>query len=119
MKAFDNHHVVGVESAPELYTNHDILLNGKGKEWMANKITKIIKDIIKVKQLTPNEMKWEEEESVGGSNIGKCGSVDDKNGMNQEDPKNDSLGNNGQDSDLVRCDRYKVRQVYGLGELYS
>jgi hypothetical protein len=49
MKAFDNHHVV----APELYAN------GKGKEWMANKITKIIKDIIKVKQLTPIEIKWE------------------------------------------------------------
>jgi hypothetical protein len=30
-------------------------------------------------------MKWEEEESVGSSNIGKCDSVDDKNGMNQED----------------------------------
>jgi hypothetical protein len=26
--------------------------------------------------------------------------------MNEVDPKNDSLGNNGQDSDLVRCDRY-------------
>jgi hypothetical protein len=51
-------------------------------------------------------MKWEEEESVGSSNIGKCDSVDDKNGMNQEDPENDNLGNNGQDSDLMRCDRY-------------
>jgi lysophospholipase L1-like esterase len=57
MKAFDNHHVIEVESAPELYTNHGMHLNGKGKEWMANKIMKIIKDIIKVKQLTPIEMK--------------------------------------------------------------
>jgi hypothetical protein len=68
---------------------------------------KIIKDIIKMKQLTPIvEIKWEEAESVGSSKIGKCDSVDDKNGMNQEDPKNDNFGNNGQDSDLMRCDRY-------------
>jgi hypothetical protein len=70
MKAFDNHHVVDVESAPELYTNHGMHLNGKGK-------------------VIPIEMDWEEEESVGGSNRGKCDSVDDKNRMNQEDPKMD------------------------------
>jgi hypothetical protein len=51
-------------------------------------------------------MKWEEEELVESSNIGKCDSEDDKNGMNQEDSKNYNLGNNGQDSDLMRCDRY-------------
>jgi hypothetical protein len=34
MKAFDNHHVVEVERAPEMYTNHGIHLNVKGKERM-------------------------------------------------------------------------------------
>jgi hypothetical protein len=111
VKAFDNQHVVEVESAPEVYTNHGMHLNGKGKEWIANKIMKIIKDIINVKQLTPIEMKWEKEESVGDSNLGRCDSVEDENGMNQEDPKNDSLGNNGQDSDLVRCENSTTKQA--------
>jgi hypothetical protein len=106
MKASNNHHVVEVESDPELYTNHDMHLNCKGKEWVANTVMKIIKDIIKMKQLTSIEMKCEEEESVGSSNIGKCDSVGDKNGLNQEHPENDRLGNNGQDNDLMRCDRY-------------
>jgi hypothetical protein len=87
MKAFNNQNVVEVESTPELYTNHGMHLNGKGKEWMENKIMKIIKDIINVKQLTPTEMNWEEEESDGSGNLGKCNSMDDKYGMNQEDPK--------------------------------
>jgi hypothetical protein len=50
-------------------------------------------------------MKWEEEESVGSSNIGKCDSVDDKNGESEKS-KNDNLANNGQESDLMRFDRY-------------
>jgi hypothetical protein len=36
MKAFDNQHVVEVESAPEFCTNHGMYFNGK--EWIANKI---------------------------------------------------------------------------------
>jgi hypothetical protein len=88
VKAFDNQHMVEVESAPEFYTNHGMYLNGKGKEWIANKIMKIIKDIINVKQVTPIEMKLQEKESVEGSNIGKYDSVDDKNGINQKDRKN-------------------------------
>jgi hypothetical protein len=63
-------------------------------------------DIVKVEQLTPIEMEWGEEESVGSSDIGKCDSVDGKNRMNQEDSRNSNLSNNGQNSDLMRCDKY-------------
>jgi hypothetical protein len=44
-KTFENLHLLEVENCRELYINHGLHLNGKGKEVMVSKIVNVIKDI--------------------------------------------------------------------------
>jgi hypothetical protein len=64
---------------------------------MADKIAKLIKDIINVKQQAPTEMKWKEEESTRSGYQGNI--------------VNERLVNNGQDSDVLMCDKHTDLQA--------
>jgi lysophospholipase L1-like esterase len=52
-KAFNNFHILEVENCRELYTNHGMHLNRKGKEVMVGKIENVIKDILNVQKSAP------------------------------------------------------------------
>lgn len=71
-KAFDNFHVLEVENCRELYTNHGMHLNRKGKEVMVGKIVNMIKDILNVQKSAPIGMKWKEEERIGSTQPENC-----------------------------------------------
>jgi hypothetical protein len=49
----------------ELYINHGLHLNWRGKEVMMGKIVNVIKDILNVHNLVPIVMKWKEEKRTG------------------------------------------------------
>jgi hypothetical protein len=53
-KGFDNLHFLEVENCREMYTNHGLHLNWKGKEVMGWKIVNVIKDILNVQKISFN-----------------------------------------------------------------
>jgi lysophospholipase L1-like esterase len=71
-KAFDNFHMLEVENCRELYTNHGMHLNRKGKEVMVGKIEKVIRDILNVQKSAQIGMKWREEERTGSTQPENC-----------------------------------------------
>jgi hypothetical protein len=71
-KAFDNLHFLGVEYCRDLYTNHGLHLNWKGKEVMSRKIVNAIKDILNVQKLAPIGIKWKDEEMTGSIQSDNC-----------------------------------------------
>lgn len=97
-----------MENLRELFTNHELHLNGKGKESLANKIVKATKDIY-VKGSTPIERKWKEE--IMGSSDEDDDLVDDQNVPNQEAQDGDGHVNEEQVTEILKCDKQIETQV--------
>ncbi|XP_023710270.2 uncharacterized protein LOC111866019 [Cryptotermes secundus] len=100
--------LIEVENLRELFTNHELHLNGKGKESLANKIVKATKDIY-VKGSTPIERKWKEE--IMGSSDEDDDLVDDQNAPNQEAQDGDGHVNEEQVTEILKCDKQIETQV--------
>jgi hypothetical protein len=71
----------------ELYTDHGLHLNWKGKEVMADKIVNVIKDILKVQKAAPIGMKWREEEMTECTQSRNCETAERKNDQYSIDTK--------------------------------
>jgi hypothetical protein len=84
-------------------------LNGKGKEGVANKIVKVIKDLLNVKKSAPIGMRWKEEETIGSSDAGNDDLVNGMNGLCQEVPVNGRQVNKKKGSDMSLCDKHRLR----------
>lgn len=98
-----------MENLRELFTNHGLHLNGKGKESLANRIVKAVKDILYVKQSTPIERKWREEEILGTNAADVL--VEDQNVPNQEAQDNGRHVNKEQGGEIMTCDKQIETQV--------
>jgi hypothetical protein len=71
-KAFENLQSLEVVNCRELYTNHGLHLNWRGKEVMTGKIVNAIKDILNVQKPSPIVMKWKEETKNGPTQPENC-----------------------------------------------
>jgi hypothetical protein len=63
-----------------------------------------IQDLINRKHLASIVLEWKDKKSVGRSTTRKYDSRNDKNEMNEEEPKNINTNNYGQDNDLIGYD---------------
>jgi hypothetical protein len=86
-KALANFHLLEVENCRDLYTNHGLHLNWKGKESMGGKIVNVIKNILNVQNSVPIGMKWKEEERTGSNLPEYCETLKGKNDQCSKGPK--------------------------------
>jgi hypothetical protein len=103
-KAFENLHLLKVENCWELYTNHGLHLNGKGKEVMVRKIVNVIKDILNVIKSAPIGIKWKKGELSGSIHSDNCETAKVKNVPCLEGIKNNRQANNERGRDNLKLD---------------
>lgn len=78
-KAFENLQSIEVVNCRELYSNHGLHLNWRGREAMTSKIVNVINDILNVQKPAPIVMEWKEERKNGPTLPENCEIAKGKN----------------------------------------